>query len=68
MSYLLDTDIVSDLVRAPDGTFLAGNFQGGLGRIDPRGPQGETVMNRMCPDKYASEASAGLGVTGRWST
>jgi hypothetical protein len=36
-------------------------------RIDPRGPQGETVMNRMCPDKYASEASAGLGVTGRWS-
>jgi len=36
-------------------------------RIDPRGPQGETVMSRMCPDKYASEASAGLGVTGRWS-
>jgi hypothetical protein len=36
-------------------------------RLDPRGPQGETVMNRMCPDKYASEASAGLGVTGRWS-
>ncbi|MCA9710448.1 MAG: hypothetical protein KDK70_31700, partial [Myxococcales bacterium] len=36
-------------------------------RIDPRGPQGETVMNKMCPDKYASEASAGLGVTGRWS-
>src|SRR5690606_31844197 len=21
---------------------------------------------RMCPDKYASEGSAGLGVTGRW--
>lgn len=36
-------------------------------RIDPRGPRGETVMNRMCPDKYAAEASAGLGVTGRWS-
>lgn len=36
-------------------------------RIDARGAQGETVMNRMCPDKYASEASAGLGVTGRWS-
>lgn len=36
-------------------------------RIDPRGPQGESVMNRMCPDKYAAEASAGLGVTGRWS-
>ncbi|MCX4245979.1 hypothetical protein [Paraliomyxa miuraensis] len=36
-------------------------------RIDPRGPQGETVMSRMCADKYASEASAGLGVTGRWS-
>ena len=27
-------------------------------RIDPRGPQGESVMNKMCPDKYASEASA----------
>lgn len=36
-------------------------------RIDPRSNQGESVMNRMCPDKYASEASAGLGVTGRWS-
>lgn len=40
-------------------------------RMDPSreqgGPQGESVMNRMCPDKYASEASAGLGVTGRWS-
>lgn len=36
-------------------------------RVDPRGPQGESVMNRMCPDKYASEGSAGLGVTGRWS-
>jgi hypothetical protein len=35
-------------------------------REDPRGPQPETVMSRMCPDKYANEASAGLGVTGRW--
>ncbi len=35
-------------------------------RDDPRGPQPETVMNRMCPDKYANEASAGLSVTGRW--
>ncbi|MEM9458295.1 MAG: hypothetical protein AAGF11_29230 [Myxococcota bacterium] len=36
-------------------------------RIAPRDPPGDSVMNRMCPDKYASEASAGLGVTGRWS-
>lgn len=36
-------------------------------RSDPRGPPGEAVMSRMCRDKYASEASAGLGVTGRWS-
>jgi hypothetical protein len=35
-------------------------------RDDPRGHQGDNVMNRMCPTKYASEASAGLGVTGRW--
>jgi len=35
-------------------------------RDDPRGPQPETPMQRMCPDKYANEASAGLGVTGRW--
>lgn len=34
-------------------------------RDDPRGSR-ESLMNRMCPDKYASEASAGLGVTGRW--
>ena len=27
----------------------------------------DDVMERMCPDKYASEASAGLGVTGRWT-
>lgn len=36
-------------------------------RIDPRGPRGESVMNKMCPDSYAPEGSAGLGVTGRWS-
>ncbi|HET6585523.1 MAG TPA: hypothetical protein VFG69_18820, partial [Nannocystaceae bacterium] len=35
-------------------------------RGDPRGPQPDSVMSRMCPDKYANEASAGLGVTGRW--
>lgn len=35
-------------------------------RDDPRGISGESLMNRMCPDKYASEGSAGLGVTGRW--
>jgi len=31
----------------------------------PRGP--DAVMERMCPDKYSSEASAGLGLTGRWT-
>jgi len=31
----------------------------------PRGP--DPVMERMCPDKYAAEASAGLGLTGRWT-
>jgi hypothetical protein len=36
-------------------------------RNDPRGWQRASVMKRMCPDKYASEASAGLGVTGRWA-
>jgi len=35
-------------------------------RDDPRGPRPEAVMTRACPTKYASEASAGLGVTGRW--
>jgi len=35
-------------------------------REDPRGPRPEAVMGRTCPTKYASEASAGLGVTGRW--
>lgn len=34
---------------------------------DPR-PRGlDTVMARMCPDKYTAEASAGLGLTGRWT-
>jgi hypothetical protein len=35
-------------------------------RDDPRGIEPDNIMNRMCPDKYAAEASAGLGVTGRW--
>ncbi len=35
-------------------------------RDDPRGLQPDNIMNRMCPSKYASEGSAGLGVTGRW--
>ena len=35
-------------------------------RDDPRGHRGDNVMNRMCPTKYALEASAGLSVTGRW--
>ncbi|MEM6294562.1 MAG: hypothetical protein AAGA54_25030 [Myxococcota bacterium] len=35
-------------------------------RDDPRGPQPDKLLSRMCPNKYASEASAGLGVTGRW--
>jgi hypothetical protein len=35
-------------------------------RDDPRGAKPEAVMTRACPTKYASEASAGLGVTGRW--
>lgn len=34
---------------------------------DPRPRQPDSVMERMCPDKYVSEASAGLGVTGRWT-
>jgi hypothetical protein len=34
---------------------------------DPRPPPPDDVMDRMCPDKYAAEASAGLGVTGRWT-
>jgi hypothetical protein len=37
------------------------------GRRDgPRPAPPESPMHRMCPDKYANEASAGLGVTGRW--
>jgi hypothetical protein len=35
-------------------------------RDEPGGAPPDNVMNKMCPDKYASEASAGLGVTGRW--
>ena len=34
---------------------------------DPRPRGADTVMERMCPDKYSSEASAGLGLTGRWT-
>lgn len=34
---------------------------------DPRPRQPDAVMERMCPDKYSSEASAGLGLTGRWT-
>ncbi len=36
-------------------------------RLDPRGMQPDRVTEQMCPDKYTSEASAGLGVTGRWT-
>ena len=36
-------------------------------RGDPRGLQPDTVMERMCPDRYAAEGSAGLGLTGRWT-
>lgn len=36
-------------------------------RNDPRPRGADTVLDRMCPDKYSSEASAGLGVTGRWT-
>ncbi|HFE47068.1 MAG TPA: hypothetical protein ENJ18_16545, partial [Nannocystis exedens] len=36
-------------------------------RIDPRGLQPDPVMERMCPDHYAAEGSAGLGLTGRWT-
>lgn len=51
---------------------------GGLGRrsrveflcpgtpVDPRPRRPDGVMEAMCPDKYAAEASAGLGLTGRW--
>lgn len=35
-------------------------------RDDPRPPRPEAVMTRSCPTKYAPEASAGLGLTGRW--
>jgi hypothetical protein len=33
---------------------------------DPRGPSPYVAMRDSCPTKYAAEASAGLGVTGRW--
>lgn len=36
-------------------------------RNDPRPRGQDPVMERMCPDKYAAEASAGLGLTGRWT-
>ena len=35
--------------------------------LDPRGFEPQSVRAKMCPDKYAAEASAGLGVTGRWA-
>ena len=35
-------------------------------RDEPAGPEPDELLNRMCPNKYAAEASAGLGVTGRW--
>jgi hypothetical protein len=35
-------------------------------RDDPRPPRPDTVTSRSCPTKYAPEASAGLGLTGRW--
>lgn len=35
-------------------------------RDEPAGAPPDNLTMRMCPDKYASEASAGLGVTGRW--
>ncbi|HEY8375412.1 MAG TPA: hypothetical protein VIK91_02940 [Nannocystis sp.] len=34
---------------------------------DPRPRRPDAVMERMCPDKYTAEASAGLGLTGRWT-
>jgi hypothetical protein len=36
-------------------------------RNDPRPREADPVMERMCPDKYSAEASAGLGLTGRWT-
>ena len=35
-------------------------------RDEPAGPEPDKLLSRMCPNKYAAEASAGLGVTGRW--
>lgn len=64
------TETTQPRLRVRSGSFGRGSrveFVCPGRRIAPRGPQGDSVMNRMCPDKYASEASAGLGVTGRWS-
>lgn len=36
-------------------------------RNDPRPREPDDVLERMCPDKYGAEASAGLGLTGRWT-
>lgn len=35
-------------------------------RDEAGGPEPDDLLDRMCPSKYAAEASAGLGVTGRW--
>jgi hypothetical protein len=35
--------------------------------VDPRARRPDTVMRDTCPDKYAAEGSAGLGLTGRWA-
>ncbi len=38
------------------------------GKVDhPDGPEPDDLLRRMCPNKYAAEATAGLGVTGRWA-
>jgi len=34
--------------------------------IEPGGPERSRVLDLRCPNKYATEASAGLGVLGRW--
>ncbi|MCA9691871.1 MAG: hypothetical protein KC636_19880 [Myxococcales bacterium] len=35
--------------------------------VDPRPLPADPVTEQMCPRKYTTEASAGLGLTGRWS-
>lgn len=35
--------------------------------LDPRPRRPDNVMRDACPDKYAAEGSAGLGLTGRWA-